>query len=732
MKRAVSIGLALGILALQISVATAAGVRPLYDLSQTTASPFPSDRFAVRDATQITGLRVNLPKQDCAVRVSDCEDIDLLNELDGFSITPRLSIPFSGPIDVSTVTSQTVFLMKLDRRPGHGERIVGIEQIVWDVATNTLHVVPAEQLEQHTRYALIVTRGVRDAAGDPIEPATPFRDLPRDPNLGGSGNPELLRYAVTVVGAVVRIVAARVADPRRIASVSVFTSRSITPTYVKFRDHVMAAPAPPPADFLLGPNGARTVYTLEDITTATFGRQTRADAASPLSPLSLDSRLALLRLVPGAVGHVAFGRYRSPNYLRPDSYMPPFGTASGTPSLLGTNDIYFNLFLPADTPATPRPAGGWPVVIFIPGSPDNKNGGPFNVAAGLAAQGLASISITPAGLGFGPLSTLTVVSKTSGPATFLAGGRSSDQNGDGAIDAGEGIQAPPPRRTLRTNHTIRQTVVDLIQLLRVIEIGVDVDGDGRADLDASRMYFMGFSFGPNVGGPLLAVEPRLRANVLAVPGAGLRYGRLSAANRAGLGNFLLARTPSLINANGLTSIGGVAVPPPHFNENMPQEDEPALVNTVPGATEIQEVIFRTDWLAHGPSAFASYLRRAPLPGIPARPLLIQFGKGDYTIPTNNTAGFLEAGDLADRATFYRHDRAFAADPTRMKDPHTFLIRTDTANMRTIALAAQRQIATFLASNGVEMIDPDEGAADLFEVPISPQSLESIHDLAYIP
>src|SRR5205823_3056264 len=155
-------------------------------------------------------------------------------------------------------------------------------------------------------------------------------------------------------------------------------------------------------------------------------------------------------------------------------------------------------------------------------------------------------------------------------------------------------------------------------------------------------------------------------------------GRLSPVNRPGFGALLDARTPSLINAGGLTSIDGVALLPPFFNENLPQDGEPPVVNTVPGAIAIQEVIERAEWLGGSPAAYAPYLRRSPLPGVPVRPMLIQLGKGDQQIPNPSTAAMLRAGDLADRATFYRHDLAYAADPTRMKDPHTFLIRTDTA------------------------------------------------------
>ena len=72
--------------------ASAAGVEVL--------SLFPSDRFTVHDRTQNTGRRVNLAKPDCTAHVVRCQDIDVLNTLDGFNIQPRLSIAFSGPIDV--------------------------------------------------------------------------------------------------------------------------------------------------------------------------------------------------------------------------------------------------------------------------------------------------------------------------------------------------------------------------------------------------------------------------------------------------------------------------------------------------------------------------------------------------------------------------------------------------------------------------------------------------------
>ena len=49
--------------------------------SDPAASLFPSNRYTVFDGAQKTLRRVQLPKPDCAVRVSDCQDIDVINTL---------------------------------------------------------------------------------------------------------------------------------------------------------------------------------------------------------------------------------------------------------------------------------------------------------------------------------------------------------------------------------------------------------------------------------------------------------------------------------------------------------------------------------------------------------------------------------------------------------------------------------------------------------------------------
>ena len=108
---------------------------------------------------------------------------------------------------------------------------------------------------------------------------------------------------------------------------------------------------------------------------------------------------------------------------------------------------------------------------------------------------------------------------------FPAGGRGKDLNGDGSIDDNEGIATVSAAyRTLGPRDTIRQHIVELMQLVRVIEVGVDVDGDGVMDLDPSQISYFGLSFGGGALGQLfMAVEPDVKVGVLASP-AGMNSG----------------------------------------------------------------------------------------------------------------------------------------------------------------------------------------------------------------
>ncbi len=108
-------------------------------------------------------------------------------------------------------------------------------------------------------------------------------------------------------------------------------------------------------------------------------------------------------------------------------------------------------------------------------------------------------------------------------------------------------------------------------------------------------------------------------------------------------------------------------------------------------------------------------------------MIVQFAKGDETVPNPTASALIRAGGLEDRATYFRNDLAFATVPGyTVKNPHTFLSNIGGAS-GPLAFAAQQQIATFLASGGAVTIDPD-GAGPLFETPIAGPLPETLNFL----
>ena len=682
-------------------LALADGVRVKDDRNNPAGAPFPSNRYTVFDGTQNTLRRVNLPKPDCAVRPSDCRDIDVINTLDGFSTQPRITVPFTGAIDPATVNSQTVYLVNLGDTltlRGYGDR-VGINQIVWDAATNTLVFQSDELLQEHSRYLLVITNGVRDSTGKKIKGSEDDDDDRR-----GEDRSEY-RHDLQAG------MRSQRGQQQKIVAASLFSTQSTSADLAKINRTIKHA-QPAPVDFMIGmtvSGPVRAVFPVASVQGIQFRRQT---GAAPTFTNSFVPTPAL-GVAPNAVASVAYGRYRSPDYETAAKYIPATGTLTGMPVQQGSNDLIVQIFVPSGT----KPAGGWPVAIFGHGFGDSMYGAPWTVAGTLASRGIATMSINVVGHGGGALGSLAVL-RATGQVVVPAGGRGIDQDGNGAIDSTEGSSAAAPRTIIGSRDGLRQTVVDLMQLVRQIEAGIDINGDGSVDLDAQRIYYSGQSFGGIYGPIFLGPEPSLKAGVPNVPGGSItEIARYSPSFRVLTAIALVSRVPSLIN---LPPTAGVPFPfNLNFNENMPLRDLPTVLNTVPGALDIAAFIDRSQWVtqAGNPVSYAALIRKQPLQGHAAKPVIFQFAKGDVTVPNPTTSAILRAGGLADRATYFRNDLAYANNPAVGKNPHTFLTNIGNAASVGYALAAQAQIAAFFASRGTLVIDPD-GVGPYFEVPLA--------------
>lgn len=706
----------LSIMLLLPALAVAADVHPLFNVTSTTQSPFPSDFFTVLDHHQNTHLRVNLPFPNCTTNPSDCLDITLLNQLDGFNTQPRLSVPFDGAIDPNSFNSNTVFLVRLGSLfdPDDGPHtVVGINQVVWDPASLTAFAESDQHLQQHTSYLLVVTDGITDATGHAIKASADFRNLDDDDDHGRRHDHDALGfYGDILERALDRDVLRRLnLHHLHIAAASVFTTGSITSTLQKIEEQIDRE-APPQVNFSLGTHGERTVFSVSSVIGILFGQQN--NTAGPLHVVPVPT--PALQVFPGSVATIAFGKLTAKNWETAGGFIPVVPTRTGVPAVQSTEDLFFNLFIPAGT----APAGGWPVAIFGHGFGDNKDNSPYAVASTLAHNGIATIAINAQGHGFGAGGTLTVIQGT-GATVLPSGGRGVDQNGDHIIGSTDGLFATGAQSDIASRDGLQETVADLMQVVRAIQGGIDVNGNGHTDLDANRIYYFGQSLGGIYGTVFLGAEPDVRVGVPNVPGGSLTdIARLSPNFRPLLALFLVSRVPSLLN-------GG----PSGFTDNVPLRNQPPFINTTPGAIAIQTFLDYGNWLqqAADPVAWAPFVREHPLPGHPVKHVIIQFARGDETVPNPTATALVRSGELTDRTSFFRNDLAFAADHTFPKNPHTFLTNiAGTANVAAVAIGAQTQIGVFFSSGGALTIDPD-GPGPLFEVPIGGPLPE---DLGFIP
>jgi hypothetical protein len=713
--RHLSTPLTLLVAALAATASPAQATALRMELDNPLTSPFPSDKFTVADGSHNSYRRMAMPKPDCSQQPSSCDDIDVINTLDGFSLQPRITIPFTGSIDLSTVNSDTVYLVNQGDRihgQGVGER-VGINQIAWNAASHTLVLQPDALLREYSRYALVVTDGVRDRAGARLDTSA-LRQWLAQP--GGSSTVAHGAYRTAL------------ADGNRLASlggdgaiaISVFTTQSASADLQKIHLKIQTS-HPAPVNFMIGNSGSvRAVFPVNTLKGIEFDRQT--STAPGFTPEAVPTWALLLK--PGAVGQVAYGSYLSPTYRNSAGVIPASGTRTGVPLLLGQTPVIVELFLPNGT----APSGGWPVAIFGHGFTDSMYGAPWAVAGELASRGIATAAINVVGHAGGPLGSLTVQTDASAAVVVPAGGRGTDTNGDGVIGGFEGLNALPPQTLISNRDALRQTTIDLMQLVRQIQAGMDVDGDGTADLSKGRIYYAGQSFGGIYGTILTAVEGSIRAAVLNVPG-----GSVSEVGRLGDLRYLTATTLALREPMRLNLPPSPKLPFPYslnFDENMPLRNEAPRTTVVAGSVPIQRVLDNSAWAQQSgnPVAYARYLREQPLPGNAARPVIVQFAKGDGTVPNPTTTALLRAGNLADRATYFRNDLAYASTGGAIpKNPHTFLTNLAIPAAAPFARAAQQQISVFFATDGAQVIDPD-GTGTYFETPIAGPLPETLNFL----
>jgi hypothetical protein len=408
-----------GPLALGLSLAAAAGwLAPAAAPAAQVQSLFPSDRLTVPDPRQSTGRRVALPPPDCAADPSGCDEVQLLDELDGFSVNPRVAIRFSDPVDPGSVSRDSAFILPLWAEPLPSP--VGLGRLVWDGEGRTLYARPERMLLQTRRYALVLTTRIRDESGQPLVPAA------------GPALVSEAAHGVSARGLVFQQLRALGVPRGEVAAVAVFTTQSVTTWLEQMCAAIWAAPAPA-LRFVLGPAGAHSAFARVELDRIDLRRHVATD---PAARLAEPEPLPLGLVPPTEIRTIAFGRLGARSFLAADRHIPTTATRAEAPAPLGSEDVDATVFLPAGT----APHAGWPVAIFGHGWGGDRHLTPMVVAGTMARAGFATVAINVVGHGGGPEGTLTVRRTGREPITLPAGGRGVDLNGDGRIGATEGVR----------------------------------------------------------------------------------------------------------------------------------------------------------------------------------------------------------------------------------------------------------------------------------------------------
>ncbi len=674
--------------------------------------PFPSDLLTVADPQQKTGLHVNLEGAPACLGsdfVSCAAVTELLNGLDGFSVKPQFTLCFSAEINPATLKDGVAVAPADGSAPA-----MPINQVFYDHATRCALAKPDNVLDQGTRYLVFVSSAVLDTLGQAVAADDAFSAC-----VSGGGT----SYCAALARALTR--GPREARAVTVIGASLFTTMSATDWLQKARQFLYSGAAPP----TLRSAGPKSVFTVADLQLFDWMPQTVSDV-DPFAHFPIPGEVL------AGVEKVAFGLYLSPNYLRPS--FPVFPGTIGTIPTTKTGQkivdpldfatISYHVFLPPVI----DPSTKIPVVIYGHGSGDGQFGAPTAIASTLAKAGFATLAIDLVGHGFGPGSK-TVLVDSSGTYTIKSPGRSLALP-DGSILPGVGCQAFGP---IAVRDCLRQSAVDvmaLIQNIKANRLGLN--------LDPKRIYFVGQSLGSLMGSLVHAVDPDVKAAVInvggdsAVDAARVTYGPKRPFDNPDFDSpdliYLLTYNASLVIPLQV-DLSKPLVLNPEFDFFYPYRgDQVTEVVAEPGAsvaTEIQRAFEVADWIniPGAPLAFAPHFKAKPLPKVPPKATLFQFGWGDIEVANPVESNLVRAYAGPAQPTFetlpvqfFRFDRALAVDPHLafvFMDgapfsilPHRYLanpsiVEPSNADELLLMQAVQGQVVRFFQSGATTVLPP---------------------------
>jgi dienelactone hydrolase len=518
----------------------------MFNPAGTPYLPFPSSLMYFRPDLSIRDMTLEIPVVDPG-NLADPKVA--LSAMDGFSTTEKWVTGFSNnttgrytneapglldPASVTTghsvrvfevTTSQFLFVTGIVR-----ELTPGIDYVALAITESKIGILPKKPLKEYTSYMAVLTNDIRDTDGNDATPdrlynfgkaQTPWIDENGSTNpLFDDASAALLETVRQAVQSMELNAASAGINPADIVLSWTVHTQSKSRTLKTLHAYAQ------PADTIIGFTGMNTSHVnpawpgIANIHAGIITLPYYLDAPTDNNPAAQLS--TFWQAAPGA--------YAPPfDVLGLDPTSTHVTIANPLPVKKGDQTVPILVTVPN---IMSKPANGWPVVIYGHGITRNRLDA-LAVADILASIGYATVAIDFPLHGVSPDAEPTQAPFWIENTDFapIANERTFDSDflnnetlrppGDTLIDPSGVIFFPASLQSMLTSRdTIRQGIIDFSNVAVSIS-SMDIDLDGKPDLDATNIAYVGHSWGGIHGAGLVAIEPLITRAFLSVPAGGI-------------------------------------------------------------------------------------------------------------------------------------------------------------------------------------------------------------------